>query len=194
MVGTRRIEAAVGKAASQYFIEQDRMVTRLNQDLKAYTTSAGNGLDLKVNKMKDQVADLSKQYARLLEKLVNAPGRVAPKKGTLDFISASIGLSVPVKIHELDADIQDQDYFSKKANLLKEQEPGTVHVLVWQENMIVALDQKNFPKLHASKVLKSVLDHIGGGKGGGQPQLARGKMTGQGSLEKLVQLSEATSN
>ncbi|KAK3827542.1 MAG: alanyl-tRNA synthetase [Benniella sp.] len=195
--GTRRIEAAVGKAASQYFIEQDRMVTRLNQDLKAYTTSAGNGLDLKVNKMKDQVVDLSRQYARLLEKLVNAPGRIAPKNGTLDFISASIGLedlNVPVKIHELDTDIQDQDYYSKKANLLKEQEPEAVHVLVWKENMIVALDQKSFPKLNASKVLKSVLDHIGGGKGGGQPQLARGKMTGQGSLEKLVQLSEAASS
>ncbi|KAF9986425.1 hypothetical protein BGZ65_007629 [Modicella reniformis] len=192
--GTRRIEAAVGKAASQFFIEQDRMVTRLNQDLKAYGTSTGNGLDLKVNKLKDQVAELSRQYGRLLDKLVKAPDSIPTKQGTLNFVSASIDLgatTVPVKIHELDADIQDQDYYSKRANLLKEQEPEAVHILIWKENMVVALDQKHFPKLHAGKVLKSVLDHIGGGKGGGQPQLARGRMTDQGSFERLVQLSQA---
>ncbi|KAI8354926.1 alanyl-tRNA synthetase [Mortierella sp. GBAus27b] len=191
--GTRRIEAVVGKAASRFFIDQDRMVTRLNQDLKAYATSAGNGLDLKVGRIRDQVTDLSRQYSRLLEKLVHAPGSNPIKHGTLGFVAASIGLGdtvVPVRIHELDADIQDQDYYSKKANLLKEQTPEAVHVLVWKENMIVALDQKQFPKLHAGKIMKSVLDQVGG-KGGGQPQLARGKMADQESFAKLVQLTEA---
>ncbi|KAI1314946.1 hypothetical protein EDD11_001531 [Mortierella claussenii] len=191
--GTRRIEAAVGKAATQYFIEQDRMVTKMNQDLKAYSTSAGNGLDLKVSKMKDQVADLSKQYSRLLEKLVKAPSSV--KHGHFDFLSAPSVVAtaisgVPVRIHELDADIQDQDYYSKKANLLKEQDPDALHVLVWNNNMLVALDQKQLPGLHAGKVLKTILDRIGGGKGGGQPQLARGRIADCKGLEKLVQLAQ----
>ncbi|KAG0000951.1 hypothetical protein BGZ79_005272 [Entomortierella chlamydospora] len=195
--GTRRIEAAVGMAASQYFIEQDRMVTRLNQDLKSYTTSAGSGLDLKVNRIKDHVTDLSKQYSRLLDKLVKAPSCIPVRQGTFNLSSTfpDVG-SVAVRVHELDADILDQDYYSKKANLLKEQEPEAVHILVWKENMLVTLDQKRFPKLHAGKILTSVLGQIGGGKGGGQPRIARGKMTGDGALEKLVELTksvEATS-
>ncbi|KAF8938505.1 hypothetical protein BGZ58_000761 [Dissophora ornata] len=186
--GTRRIEAAVGKAASQYFIEQDRMVTRLNQDLKSYATSAGNGLNHKVNKMKDQTTELSRQYSRILDKLSKAPASIPAKQGNLDFLSSV----APVRIHELEADVQDQDYYSKRANVLKDQDPEVVHVLVWKENVIVALDQTQFPKLHASKVLKVVLDQIGGGKGGGQPQLARGKMTDENALQKLLRLAEGT--
>ncbi|KAG0256024.1 hypothetical protein BG011_004802 [Mortierella polycephala] len=185
--GTRRIEAAVGNAASQLFIEQDRMVTRLNQDLKSYSTSAGNGLDLKVNKMKDQIADLSRQYSRLLESLARAPATIPLRHGSIQLPSTGPNevTTIPVQIHELDADIQDQDYYSKKANMLKEQTPEVVHILVWKENVVVALDQKQFPTLHAGKTLKSVLSQIGG-KGGGQAQLARGKMTGNDALERLV--------
>jgi len=176
--GTRRIEAAVGKAASHFLIEQDRMVSRLNQDLKAYATSAGNGLDLKVNKIKDQVSDLSRQYGRLLEKLVKTSA--APiSQGSIDLgssLNPAGASAIPVKLHQLDSDIQDQDFYSKKANWLKEQDPETVHVLVWDENILVTLDQNQFPKMHASKVLKALLEKVGGGKGGGQPQLARGKI------------------
>ncbi|KAG0337166.1 hypothetical protein BG000_005736 [Podila horticola] len=180
--GTRRIEAAVGTAATRILIEQDRMVSRLNQELKAYSTSAGNGLDLKVNKMKDQVADVSKQYNRILDKLVRSPPTTPPKQGQLD-----VGTTVPVQIHVLDSEIQDADYYAKKANLLKEQDPESVHVLVWNENVVVALDQKKHPKLHAGKVLKSVLDKVGG-KGGGQPQMARGRFASERSLQQLYEL------
>ncbi|KAF9915982.1 hypothetical protein BX616_004901 [Lobosporangium transversale] len=186
--GTRRIEAAVGKAATRYFIEQDRMVSRLNHDLKSYATSAGNELDLKVNKLKNQAADLSQQYGRLLDKFVKAPVSIPVKGGSLDFLST---VTVPVQIHELEPDIQDQDYYSKKANHVKEQDPRSVHVLVWKENLIVTLDQKQFPKLHAGKVMKSILDQIGGGKGGGQPQLARGRMVSDDAVGKLVQLAQS---
>jgi len=168
------------------------MVTRLNQDLKAYATSAGNGLDLKVNKIKDQVTDLSRQYSRLLEKMVKSPATLPVQKGALGGLAAD---PVPVQIHELDGDIQDQDYFSKKANFLKEQEPNAVHILIWKENMVVALDQKQFPTLHAGKVLKAVLEKAGGGKGGGQAQLARGKLSdGRQELSKLIQLTTQSSS
>ncbi|KAG0024722.1 hypothetical protein BGZ81_007615 [Podila clonocystis] len=180
--GTRRIEAAVGTAATRILIEQDRMVSRLNQELKAYSTSAGNGLDLKVNKMKDQAADVSKQYNRILEKLVRSPPTTPPKQGQLN-----VGTPIPVQIHVLDSEIQDADYYAKKANLLKEQSPESVHVLVWNENVVVALDQKRHPKLHAGKVLKSVLDKVGG-KGGGQPQMARGRFASEESLQHLYRL------
>ncbi|KAF9289085.1 hypothetical protein BGZ74_000795 [Mortierella antarctica] len=180
--GTRRIEAAVGTAATRMLIEQDRMVSRLNQELKAYSTSAGNGLDLKVNKMKDQVADVSKQYSRILDKLVRSPPSAPPKRGQLN-----VGTTVLVQIHVLDPEIQDADYYAKKANLLKELAPESVHVLVWNENVVVALDQKKHPKLHAGKVLKSVLDKVGG-KGGGQPQMARGRFASEASLQQLYEL------
>ncbi|KAF9919616.1 hypothetical protein FBU30_010756 [Linnemannia zychae] len=175
--GTRRIEAAVGKAASQILIEQDRMVSRLNQELKAYATSAGNGLDLKVNKMKDQVSDLSRQYNRLLEKLVKT-STTPISKGTIDLgsLNPKDMSAIPVKVHQLDSDIQDQDFYSKKANWLKEQDPESMHVMIWDDNILVTLDQKHFPKMHAGKILKSLLEQVGGGKGGGQPQLARGKI------------------
>ncbi|KAF9335871.1 hypothetical protein BG006_010391 [Podila minutissima] len=180
--GTRRIEAAVGTAATRILIEQDRMVSRLNQELKAYTTSAGNGLDLKVNKMKDQVADISKQYSRIIDKLVRSPPAAPPKRGQLN-----VGTTVPVQIHILDPEIQDADYYAKKANLLKELAPESVHVLVWNENVVVALDQKKHPLLHAGKVLKTVLDKVGG-KGGGQPQMARGRFASEASLQQLYEL------
>ncbi|KFH66522.1 alanyl-tRNA synthetase [Podila verticillata NRRL 6337] len=180
--GTRRIEAAVGTAATRLLIEQDRMVSRLNQELKAYSTSAGNGLDLKVNKMKDQIADVSKQYSRILDRLVRSPPTTPAKQGQLN-----LGTSVPIQIHVLDPEIQDADYYAKKANLLKEQVPECVHVLVWNENVVVALDQKKHPKLHAGKVLKSVLDKVGG-KGGGQPQMARGRFASEVSLPQLYEL------
>lgn len=183
-LGTRRIEAAVGTAATRILIEQDRMISRLNQELKAYSTSAGNGLDLKVNKMKDQVADVSKQYNRILDKLVRSPPSAPPKRGQLN-----VGTTVPVQIHVLDPEIQDADYYAKKANLLKELAPESVHVLVWNENVVVALDQKKHPKLHAGKVLKSVLDKVGG-KGGGQPQMARGRFASEASLQQLYELVE----
>ncbi|KAG0017741.1 hypothetical protein BGZ82_000674 [Podila clonocystis] len=180
--GTRRIEAAVGTAATRILIEQDRMVSRMNQELKAYSTSAGNGLDLKVNKMKDQAADVSKQYNRILDKLIRSPPTTPPKQGQLN-----VGTPIPVQIHVLDPEIQDADYYAKKANLLKEQSPESVHVLVWNENVVVALDQKRHPKLHAGKVLKSVLDKVGG-KGGGQPQIARGRFASEESLQHLYRL------
>ncbi|KAG0348023.1 hypothetical protein BG004_006317 [Podila humilis] len=184
--GTRRIEAAVGTSATKFLIEQDRMVSRMNQELKGYATSAGNGLNLKVDKMKEQMSELSSKYNRILDKLVQAPSSTQPQHGCLDIPIAGgpVSVSIPVQIHVLDAEIQEADYYTKKANLLKEQEPGQVHVLVWNENMVVALDQKAHPKLHAGKVLKGILDQVGG-KGGGQPQLARGRFAGEGSLAQL---------
>jgi alanyl-tRNA synthetase len=177
------------------------MVSRLNQDLKSYATSAGNGLDLKVNKMKDHISDLSRQYGRLLEKLVKS--HAAPiSQGTID-LGASLNPAgksgVPVKVHHLDSDIQDQEFYSKKANWLKEQDPEAMHVLVWDENVLVTLDQKQFPKMHAGKVLKALLEQVGGGKGGGQPQLARGKImttttttSGSSPVERLVSLVQSS--
>lgn len=177
------------------------MVSQLNQDLKSYATSAGNGLDLKVNKMKDHVADLSRQYGRLLEKLVKSHATPV-SQGTID-LGASLnpaGMSgIPVKVHQLDSDIQDQEFYSKKANLLKEQDPEAMHVLVWDENILITLDQKQFPKMHAGKVLKALLEQVGGGKGGGQPQLARGKImttttttSGSSPVERLVNLVQSS--
>ncbi|ORZ09726.1 hypothetical protein BCR41DRAFT_372754 [Lobosporangium transversale] len=177
------LKLLMGKAVIRYFIEQDRMVSPLNHDLKSYAMSAGNGLDLKVNKLKNQAADLSQQYGRLLDKFVKAPVSIPVKGGSLDFLST---VTVPMQIHELEPDIQDQDYYSKKANHVKEQDPRSVHVLVWKENLIVTLDQKQFPKPHAGKVMKSILDQIGGSKGEGQPQLPRGRMMSDDAVGKLV--------
>ncbi|KAF8942300.1 hypothetical protein BGZ47_006626 [Haplosporangium gracile] len=202
--GTRRIEAAVGKSASQLLIEQDRMVSRLNQDLKSYATSAGNGLDLKVNKMKDHVSDISRQYTRLLEKLAKTPS-VPVSQGTVDLgtsLNPAGRSGIPVKVHQLDSDIQDQEFYSKKANWLKEQDPEAMHVLVWDDNILITLDQKQFPKVHAGKVLKALLEQVGGGKGGGQPQLARGKIMtttsgsgdsgGSSPVDRLVSLVQSS--
>ncbi|KAF9580277.1 hypothetical protein BGW38_003142 [Lunasporangiospora selenospora] len=201
--GTRRIEAVVGQSATFFLIEQDRMVTRLNQDLKAYSTSAGNGLDLKISRMKDHLSDLTRTNSRLLEKLVAAPSTAPVRYGWIDSTASTLlpesraatassppPSHVPVRLHELDVDVPDQDYFSKRANKIRDQDPDSVHILIWNDNMMVTLDQKRLPKLHASKVLKSILEQCGGGKGGGQPQLARGKMTSQeGGVNVLKQLT-----
>ncbi|KAG0321026.1 hypothetical protein BGZ99_004174 [Dissophora globulifera] len=187
--GTRRIEAVVGRTASQYLIEQDRMVSRLNQDLKSYGTSASNALDAKVGKMKEQMSDMSLQNTRLLDKLAKTPASIPVQEGDLALLQITT-TTTPVRIHQLEGDVQSADYYSKRANWVKEQEPGAVHVLVWDTQVIVALDQQQFPELHAGKVLKAVLAKIGGGKGGGEQQLARGKMASADALETLVRVAQ----
>ncbi|KAF9166476.1 hypothetical protein DFQ26_007764 [Actinomortierella ambigua] len=196
--GTRRVEAIVGQSAVQYYIEQDQMIGKLNQDLKAYAitqkakksqgdsavataSAAGGGLDQKVDKMKDLLQNWSQKYNQVVDTLVKAPSAKPAIAGQLKSPGSD---DVRVKMHELDADIQDQDFFTKKANYIREQDPECVHILIWGDNILVTLDQPTHPKLHAGKVLKSVLDVVGG-KGGGQPQLARGKVKDASSITTL---------
>ncbi|KAG0225265.1 hypothetical protein BGW41_004744 [Actinomortierella wolfii] len=202
--GTRRVEAIVGQSAVQYYIEQDNLVAKLNQDLKAYATTqktkknatetavassslgvaAGGGLDQKVEKMKDLLQEWSKKYNQVVDMLVKTPSAKPPVVGLLQ---SQGGDGIQVKVHELDADVQDQEFYTKKANYIREQDPASVHILTWAGNILVTLDQSTHPKLHAGKVLKSVLDVVGG-KGGGQPQLARGKVKDASSIEALHEM------
>lgn len=172
------------------------MVSQLNEELSAFSPGGKNTLDLKINKMKDYIDGLSKQYAQLLERLTTITSPDAPKSltGIVTVTLGHEGHPLPVKIHQLEPGVEDPNYYTKTATRLKQMDPESVHIVVRGDRIIMSLDRGKFPNVHAGKLLNTMLKHTGGGKAGGKHNQGQGRMKGDEPFAKLVELTAAKSD
>ncbi|ORY05644.1 alanyl-tRNA synthetase [Basidiobolus meristosporus CBS 931.73] len=160
--GTRRIEAIAGNACVGWLRDQYGVFNRIAKGFKSTPAT----FEAQLAKLVEQNKSLQRQVNFYSEKQVSAPDLTEPSVKMLQ--------DIPIKIHEIDPEFDNQ-FIAKRANFLKSSEPNAIHILTSNNNIIVALDKAQYPKIHAGKVLKNILQKLGG-KGGGQAEMAQGKL------------------
>ncbi|KAL0090573.1 alanyl-tRNA synthetase [Phycomyces blakesleeanus] len=162
--GTRRIEAVAGLSCVKWYRKAYEPVPEVLKMLRANTTDEMVG---KLDKSMQQTKDLQKRLDFMTEKLASAGEVIVPPV-------ESTMKDIPVKIHLVDPEL-DASYMQKRANVLKESQPCSAHILVNGNNIVVALDAKKIKQETANTILRHVLKHVKGG-GGGQKEYAQGRI------------------
>lgn len=117
----------------------------------------------KIEKIMQEVKDLQKRVEFVTEKLasageiVNKPigskikGKSNHKNKKKEVLNHHIDLDV--KIHLIDSDL-DSQFMQKRANVLKQSQPESVHVLLKDNTILVALNGENIKTETANSVSK----------------------------------------
>ncbi|KAI9029004.1 alanyl-tRNA synthetase [Phycomyces nitens] len=162
--GTRRIEAVAGLSCVKWYRNAYEPVPEVLRMLRANTTDEMIG---KLEKTMQQTKDLQKRLDFMTEKLASAGEVViSPVEATMK--------DILVKIHLVDPEL-DASYMQKRANVLKESQSDSAHILINGNNIVVALDAKKIKQETANTILRHVLKHVKGG-GGGQKEYAQGRI------------------
>ncbi|KAI8097343.1 alanyl-tRNA synthetase [Halteromyces radiatus] len=164
--GTRRIEAIAGSSCIDWYRQT---YTPIPQAMKLLRANSTREMLDKLGKTIQQSKDLEKRLDSIMEKMA----QLSPK--TLPIETKYKG--IPLKIHLVDADL-DSSFLQKRANVLKEIEQDTIHILVKENLVTVALNGKKISSETANSVLKHMLKTVKGG-GGGQKELAQGRLAKQ---------------
>ncbi|OBZ85392.1 Alanine--tRNA ligase, mitochondrial [Choanephora cucurbitarum] len=162
--GTRRIEAVAGLACIDWYRKTYEPVPEALRLLRANNT---NEMIDKLEKTMQQTKELQKRLEFMNEKLASAD-KVIQKP-----IETKVK-DMEVKVHLIDQDL-DASFMQKRANVLKEIQPSSVHVLVNKNTIVVALNSTEIKHQTADSVLKQLLKSMKGG-GGGQKEMAQGRL------------------
>lgn len=157
--GVRRIEAVTGKAFLEKTQEQSEILSELASEFK-----------VPYDKVQDSVSLLQQKVKELEKKL-------AQKKGSAG-LKADVDFSFTAK--ETEFIIQGYNNINGEELLsvldgFKQQKNSLFAFLVssFEDKLVFLSSRKNFTALDCSKVLKDICAECGG-KGGGQPDIARG--------------------
>ncbi|CAO3642950.1 unnamed protein product [Cunninghamella echinulata] len=128
--GTRRIEAVAGLSCIDWYRKTYLPIPQALQLLRANTT-----VDLvdKLDKTLQQSKDLTKKIDFMTDKLAQLSSSSSITTQLKD---------IPVKIHLVDCDL-NSNYMTKRANVLRENEQDTIHVLVKENLVAITLNSKN---------------------------------------------------
>ncbi|CEI99681.1 Putative Alanyl-tRNA synthetase [Rhizopus microsporus] len=162
--GTRRIEAVAGQSCIDWYRNAYGPIPDALKLLRANETKDMVG---KIEKIMQEVKDLQKRVEFVTEKLASA-GEIVNKP-----IGSKIK-NLDVKIHLIDSDL-DSQFMQKRANVLKQSQPESVHVLLKDNTILIALNGENIKTETANSILKQLLKHVKGG-GGGQKEMAQGRL------------------
>ncbi len=168
--GTRRIEAITGPAFLRYVESNEMLLSKLGERLK----SAPQQLEDRIEKLLQQQRQLEDEVKKLQLKLLSG----ASADG--EVVKANYK-NVSVEIHQVPED--QANLLREKADVLRQKNPDTLHVLLSGKAVIVTLDEKKLANLNAGDVLKSLTKSFGG-RGGGQAR------TAQGQFEKQLNTAE----
>ncbi|CAO3616732.1 unnamed protein product [Mucor hiemalis] len=163
--GTRRIEAVAGLSCIEWYRKSYEPIPEVLRLLRANGT--GEIID-KLEKTMQQTKELQKRVEFMNEKLASA-GEVV-----IEPISSKIK-DIDVKIHLIDSDL-DATFMQKRANVLKESQSNSAHLLFNGDTVIVALNGNEIKSETANSILKLMLKHVKG-RGGGQKEMAQGRLT-----------------
>jgi alanyl-tRNA synthetase len=159
VVGTRRIEAVAGLSCIQWYRKAYEPVP---EALKLLRANGTNEMIDKLEKTLQQAKDLQKRVDFMNEKLASAgevivhpisgriKGKYCSEKGNTDILTMKV-LDVDVKIHLIDSDL-DASFMQKRANVLKESQPKSAHILVNGNTLVVALNGREIKTETANSV------------------------------------------
>ncbi|KAG0740434.1 hypothetical protein G6F57_011371 [Rhizopus arrhizus] len=162
--GTRRIEAVAGTSCIEWHRKTYSPIPDALKLLRANETKDMVG---KLEKLLQNTKDLQKRIDFITEKLASA-GESVNKP-----IESRIK-DIDVKIHLIDSDL-DASFMQKRANVLKQKQPESIHVLLNGNIILVSLNGSEIKTETANSVLRQLLKHIKGG-GGGQKEMAQGHL------------------
>ncbi|KAI8991542.1 alanyl-tRNA synthetase [Mycotypha africana] len=183
--GTRRIEAVAGLSCIKWYKKSYEPVP---EALKLLRANGPHELIDKLQKVLQQTKDLQKRVEFMNEKLATEVGKemkpvIGKVKGAHQNFTRTLK-DIDVKVHLIDADL-DVAFMQKRANVLKETQPETAHVLVNGKNIMVSVNSANVRTETANSIMKQLFKHIRGG-GGGQKELAQGRLAETIATEKDV--------
>ncbi|EIE81660.1 alanyl-tRNA synthetase [Rhizopus delemar RA 99-880] len=165
--GTRRIEAVAGTSCIKWHRKTYSPIPDALKLLRANETKDMVG---KLEKLLQNTKDLQKRIDFMTEKLASAGESV--NKPIESKIKGKA--NIDVKIHLIDSDL-DASFMQKRANILKQKQPESVHVLLNGNTILVSLNGSEIKTETANSVLRQLLKHIKGG-GGGQKEMAQGHL------------------
>ncbi|KAI7905661.1 alanyl-tRNA synthetase [Cokeromyces recurvatus] len=163
--GTRRIEAVAGLSCIEWYRKAYKPIPEVLKLLRANGT---HEIIEKLEKSLQQNRELQKRVDFMNEKLASAGEAV------VEPISSKIK-DVDIKIHLIDSDL-DSAFMQKRANILKQNQSNTAHILINGNTIMVALNSTKIKSESANSIMKQLLKHIKG-SGGGQKELAQGRLT-----------------
>ncbi|KAI9476048.1 MAG: alanyl-tRNA synthetase [Benjaminiella poitrasii] len=172
--GTRRIEAVAGLACIEWYRKAFKPIPEVLKLLRANGT---HEMVDKLEKSLQQNKELQKRVEFMNEKLASASEVVVKP------ISSRIE-GVDVKIHLIDPDL-DSAFMQRRANILKQNQPDSAHILINGNTIMIALNSAKIKSETANSLMKKLLKHIKGG-GGGQKELAQGRLVARITTEKDI--------
>ncbi len=170
--GTRRIEAITGEGFLKVVHENEALISKIGDRLKAAPAQLEDRIDrllLNQKSLEDEVKVLQK-------KMLSGADSGAKVEETKY-------LNHAVNIHLLP---QDQAALLKdKADVLRDRAADRVHVIMAGKSVVVTLDEKKLSGLHAGEILKSLTAALGG-RGGGQARTAQGQFQSEIGTSEII--------
>jgi len=175
--GTRRIEAITGNGALLFYRQQEQLLLEASEILKVRSDE----LPKRVEKLVEKNRELEREIHVLKNKLVQGTTSSGDLH-KLKYKGASLVLH-----HLVDADAQ---MLRQKADNVRKEDSNSIHIVVSSPAILVTLDTKVFPEVHAGNVLKALTTALGG-RGGGQAQTAQGQLSDNLEITKIVSWLES---
>ncbi|KAI7867975.1 alanyl-tRNA synthetase [Spinellus fusiger] len=163
--GTRRIEAVAGLSCAHWYRKSYEPVSKALRMLRANSTAE---IVDKIDKTMQQTKDLQRKLDLITEKLASAGEAIVPP------ISVKMK-DISVKLHLIDKEL-DAGYMQKRANVLRQTQSESVHILINGNTIVVALDPRTIQQETANTIMRHLFKHVKGA-GGGQKEFAQGRIS-----------------
>ncbi|EFA82192.1 alanyl-tRNA synthetase [Heterostelium album PN500] len=158
--GTRRIEAIAGPVAIKWLSNNSDILSSISRRLEVQTPAVEKQIDQLLTNRKEQ----ERQIADLTMKLALASIKSA--KGSFD--------GKPIIIHLIDCDVSvDKKGLQEIGNSMSKRDTDSVHVIITLDGKILVTLGSAKLDTSADKVIKTLFQVIGAGKGGGSKQMAQ---------------------
>lgn len=179
-LGIRRIEAVAAEAADQWYDAQYQYLSSLGRTLEVAPVK----IEERVKRLLARERELEKEVGVLQRKLASSAANSSASQSLAGTYSGH-----PLAVHVY-PEGDDDKVLAKKAEQLREKEPGSVHVVVSGRKVICTLATDQLPALKANKVLQDMLATVGG-KGGGKEGMAQGFLASPdlASLQRWARLT-----
>lgn len=184
--GIRRIEAVTSKPAFDYLNDEERLLNKVTQTIKAANNAAAPA---RVKEMLKQIKDLESKQESLETKLANQEASdMFTNPETINGVSIITGQLKNGNMNQL-RELADTWRDKKYSNILV---LGTG--VDGKANLLVAVDEENVKAgIKAGDIVKAISSNIQGG-GGGRPNLAQAGGKNPAGIDDALQAAKAWLN
>eukprot|EP00761_Pharyngomonas_kirbyi_P007698 gb/GECH01007708.1/.p1 GENE.gb/GECH01007708.1/~~gb/GECH01007708.1/.p1 ORF type:complete len:216 (+),score=35.41 gb/GECH01007708.1/:1-648(+) len=173
--GTRRVEAVAGRRAVEWLLNQAHVLNQVERSLQAQPGKAVT----RSKQVVERSETLWKRVGDLSTRLAQAALNTKPIETTLELEWKSERndgntTSHSVCIYDVDPSlVEDVKCIREQANILRQQRPVSIAMVVCGDRVMVTLDPDYHHGLYASHLLRDLLGSMGG-RGGGSPTMGEG--------------------